>query len=98
MDREKTFRIIDVLLAIGKCRGVSAAQIALSWVRSRPLVTSTIIGAKRPDQLQDNIDSLLVRLSPEELIQLEEVSALTQEYPGWMVARQNQARIANPSR
>ena len=51
-----------------------------------------------PDQLQDNIDSLLVRLSPEELIQLEEVSALTQEYPGWMVARQNQARIANPSR
>ncbi len=40
---------------IAKARGVSVAQIALAWLLHQPHVTSVIIGAKRPDQLADNL-------------------------------------------
>ena len=46
---------------------VSPARIALAWLLHQPAVTSVIIGAKRTDQLQDNLASVDVKLSPEEL-------------------------------
>ncbi|MDB5134434.1 MAG: aldo/keto reductase, partial [Mucilaginibacter sp.] len=54
--------------------------------------TSTIIGSKNPDQLLDNIRSTELILSEEDLKKIDEVSALTKEYPGWMVERQSADR------
>ena len=51
-------------------------------------MTSVIIGAKRVDQLDDNIAATGIRLSEDELKQLDAVSALPREYPGWMLERQ----------
>jgi diketogulonate reductase-like aldo/keto reductase len=51
-----------------------------------------IIGAKRPDQLADNIAAVKVTLSADELKQLDGVSGLPSEYPGWMLERQGQYR------
>ena len=51
-----------------------------------------IVGAKRPDQLADNIAATQVTLSADELKQLDEVSRLPSEYPGWMLERQGQYR------
>ena len=68
------------------------ARIALAWLLHQKAVTSVIIGAKRVDQLDDNIAATKVKLSVEELGVLNEVSALPAEYPGWMLARQGEQR------
>jgi aryl-alcohol dehydrogenase-like predicted oxidoreductase len=88
INKDKTFDIIDVIGEIGKQHNVSTAAIALAWVRQQNGVTSTIIGAKNADQLNDNIKSTEIVLSDDDLKKIDEVSALTKEYPQWMVERQ----------
>jgi aryl-alcohol dehydrogenase-like predicted oxidoreductase len=94
INKEKAYDIIDVISDIGKQHNVSAAQIALAWVRLQKGITSTIIGAKTVEQLNDNIKSTEVELSVDELKRIDEVSALPKEYPGWMVERQSADREA----
>jgi aryl-alcohol dehydrogenase-like predicted oxidoreductase len=77
---------------IAEARGVSVAQIALAWLLHQPQVTSVIVGAKRPDQLADNIAATKVTLMAEELKTLGDASALPAEYPGWMFERQGEYR------
>jgi len=93
INKEKTYDIIDVLAGISKQHKVSVAQVALAWVRLQKGITSTIIGAKNIDQLHDNLKSVEVELSADELKIIDEVSALTKEYPGWMVERQSADRV-----
>ena len=85
VDKEKAFDVIDVMQEIAAAKGVSVAQIALGWLLHRPVVTSVIIGAKKVEQLQDNLKSVDVVLSADELSRLDEVSKLAPEYPGWMI-------------
>jgi aryl-alcohol dehydrogenase-like predicted oxidoreductase len=93
VDRERAFSAIDVMRPIAERRGVSVAQIALAWLLSRSVVTSVIIGAKREDQLEDNIAATRVALSEDEKAQLDDVSKLPSEYPHWMIERQSALRI-----
>ena len=88
VDRERGFDCIDVMRQIADAKGVSVARIALAWLLHQPVVSSVIIGAKRPDQLDDNIGATEVELSDGELARLNDVSALPPEYPGWMLERQ----------
>jgi len=92
INKEKAYDIIDVITEVGKTHNVSAAQVALAWVRQQPGITSTIIGAKNADQLKDNIKSIEITLSGDELNRINEISALPKEYPGWMVERQSADR------
>ena len=73
---------------IAEARGVSVAQIALAWLLHRRVVSSVIIGANRPDQLDDNIAAAAIELTADELDRLDEVSRLPREYPGWMFETQ----------
>jgi aryl-alcohol dehydrogenase-like predicted oxidoreductase len=93
INKDKAYDIVDVISEIGKQKNVSAAQIALAWVRLQKGITSTIIGAKNIDQLNDNLKSIEVELSADELKRIDEVSALPKEYPGWMVERQSADRV-----
>lgn len=93
INKEKAYDIIDVISAIGKQHGVSTAQIALAWVRQQPGITSTIIGARNTDQLNDNIKSIEVVLSADDLEKIDAVSALPKEYPGWMTEYQSADRL-----
>lgn len=88
VNKDRAFDSIDVMRAIADSKGVSVAQIALAWLLHQQAVTSVIIGAKRPDQLDDNIAATAIQLSEDELQRLDEVSALPREYPGWMLERQ----------
>ena len=92
VDKERAYDVIDVMREIGTARGVSVAQIALAWLLHQPQVTSVIVGAKRPEQLADNIAATQVELSPEDLGRIHAVSKLRPEYPGWMFERQGEAR------
>lgn len=91
VNRDRAFDCIDAMRPIADAHGVSVARIALAYVLAKPFTTSVIIGAKTVEQLDDNLASVDIRLTPEEMQQLDAVSALPAEYPGWMIARQSRA-------
>ena len=93
VDKERTWRILDVMRPIAATHGCSPARIALAWLLNQDVVTSVIIGAKRKDQLDDNLAAVDLKLSPEELKQLDAVSTLPPEYPGWMLPFQGASRL-----
>lgn len=93
VNKVKAYDIIDVLLEIGANHQVSAAQVALAYILGKPAVTSIIIGAKKQEQLLDNIAATQLKLSEDEIQQLDTISALAPEYPGWMMERQGQGRM-----
>ncbi|WP_027815150.1 aldo/keto reductase [Paraburkholderia bannensis] len=92
VERERAWDCIDAMRPIAEKKGVSVAQIALAWLLHQRAVTTVIVGAKRVDQLDDNIAATKVKLTTEELAILDDVSGLPAEYPGWMLARQGDAR------
>ena len=98
VDKDRTWRILDILRPIAESHGTSVATVALAWVLAKPFVTSVIIGAKRLDQLQQNLSAAELQLTEEQMKQLDEVSTLPPEYPGWMVPFQNMDRLANVPR
>jgi aryl-alcohol dehydrogenase-like predicted oxidoreductase len=93
VDKERTWRILDVMAPIAKAHNCSPARISLAWLLAKPVVTSIIIGAKRLDQLEDNLAAVDLKLTADELKQLDEVSALPPEYPGWMLPFQSANRL-----
>jgi aryl-alcohol dehydrogenase-like predicted oxidoreductase len=93
INKEKAFDIVDVMSKIGERYNASAARVALAWTKEKAGVTSVIIGAKNNDQLLDNIACTNLQLTQEEIKELETISALTPEYPGWMVDRQMTGRF-----
>jgi len=94
VDKERAWKILDVMTPIAKAHNCSPARVALAWVLAKPFVTSVIIGAKRLEQLNDNIAAVDLKLTPEEIKKLDEVSALPPEYPGWMLPFQGANRLA----
>lgn len=94
VNKDKAFDIIDVMQEIAIAKDVTVAQVALGWLLHRPVVTSVIIGAKKPEQLQDNLKAVDLKLTADELSQLDVASKLSPEYPGWMIERQGVDRKA----
>ena len=93
VDKERAWKILDVMTPIAKTHGCSSARVALAWLLTKPVVTSVIIGAKRPEQLADNLAAVDLKLTADQLQQLDEVSALPPEYPGWMLPFQGASRL-----
>jgi len=85
IDKEKAYDIIDVIEPIAENKKSSVAQIALAWLLHQPVVTSVILGVRKPEQLRDNLKSIDVELTIDELRRLNQVSELSPEYPGWMI-------------
>jgi aryl-alcohol dehydrogenase-like predicted oxidoreductase len=86
---ERLPRVLAALREVSKATNLSVARIALAWQLTRPFVTSIIIGAKKKEQLVDNLAAVDVTLGSEHVKLLDEASALPAEYPGWMVEFQN---------
>lgn len=93
VQKDKAYDIIDALIETGNAHGTSAARVALAYLLKKPAVTSIIIGAKRMEQLLDNIAATELTLTDDEMLRLDKVSALTSEYPAWMLERQGQSRF-----
>jgi len=84
VDTERAFNILDVLHAMAAEKGTTVAQLSLAWLLHQPAVTSVIIGANKLSQLDDNLQSIDVQFTAEELQKLDEVSKLSVEYPNWI--------------
>ena len=92
INKEKAYDIIDLMAEIGDQHHVSVATVALNWVMKQLGITSTIIGAKTQEQLNDNLKAVSLELTPDDMKRLNDASALASEYPGWMINRQLQGR------
>ena len=78
---EKTYQVVEVLETIARTHDSTPARIALAWLQSRAGVTSTIIGARRVAQLEDNVKALDVKLGEAECAQLDALTKPTIGFP-----------------
>src|SRR5882672_2799009 len=78
---ERVYAIIDELIAIGQELKASPASVALAWVQGRPGVASTIIGARRMDQLDQNLAALDLRLTADQIARLDTLSKPALSFP-----------------
>ena len=94
IDKERAYDVIERMHELASSKGCTVPQLAISWLLHQDVVTSVIVGAKRTDQLIDNIGATDVELTTEDLAILETVTQLPAEYPGWMIALQNEYRAS----
>jgi aryl-alcohol dehydrogenase-like predicted oxidoreductase len=96
-DMDQGFEIVDTLKEIGVRHGVSPARIALAWTLTRPMISSVLIAARKIDHLEDNIKSVDLQLTGEDMNRLNNVSGSdTLPYPKWMVLQLDQAEDPRP--
>ncbi|MGE5224197.1 MAG: aldo/keto reductase [Omnitrophica WOR_2 bacterium] len=70
--QEDNAAIVQWASEVAEARGLPMAQVALAWLLSKPVVTAPIIGATKPHHLEDAIAALSIKLTPDEIQQLEE--------------------------
>jgi aryl-alcohol dehydrogenase-like predicted oxidoreductase len=92
VDLQRAKMVLKELRCVADGLHISVARVALAWLLTRPFVTSVIIGAKKREQLMDNIAATDVQMTPEHIAQIEKASELPSEYPGWMVNWQDRDR------
>jgi aryl-alcohol dehydrogenase-like predicted oxidoreductase len=96
---EKTYAVVDALGVIAKAHDTTIARVALAWVRVQSGVTSTIIGARRITQLEDNLASLEVTITPDELARLDSLTKPALGFPqnmqAWFPAIHNGGTTVN---
>ncbi|PTL71904.1 aldo/keto reductase [Rathayibacter caricis DSM 15933] len=92
-DEDALYDIVDVLVRIGETHGVSAAQVALAWLLTRPAVSSLVVGARTEAQLTDNLAAAELELTSQDLLDLDAVSAPPLIYPYWHHAKSAADRL-----
>jgi aryl-alcohol dehydrogenase-like predicted oxidoreductase len=78
---ERTFVMVDALTDIARSHETTVARVALAWVNAQPGVSSTIIGARKLTQLEDNVKAVDVKLHAAELQKLDALSKPTFGFP-----------------
>ena len=81
-------KVIREVVALAKEMGATPAQIALAWLRHRPVPVIPIIGARKLSQLHDNLSSLEITFTPEQLRRLDEASAVRLGFPHEFLAKE----------
>ncbi len=98
INKEKAFDIIDVLKSIADARGASVAQVALAWLLAQTGDDERDHRRAQDDQLEDNLKSVDITLTADELKALDDVSRLAPEYPAWMGAAASDDRLPGQER
>jgi aryl-alcohol dehydrogenase-like predicted oxidoreductase len=93
-DEDLLYDVVDALVEIGEAHGVSAAQVALAYTLGRPGVTSVVIGARKEEQLLDNLAAADLELSADERARLDAISAPPLLYPYWHQAKTASDRLS----
>lgn len=77
------FTVVDALDAVAEETGRTVPQVALNWLLQRPSVANVVIGARNPDQLEQNLGAVGWTLTPDQIEKLDAASQLTPIYPYW---------------
>ena len=92
IDKDKGYDAVEVMQDIAREKSASVPQIALAWLLAKPFVSSVIVGARKPEQLKDNLGAISVELSEEDMKRLDAAAPPVSAYPGWMIDRQGEYR------
>jgi aryl-alcohol dehydrogenase-like predicted oxidoreductase len=81
---EDGFKVLDATRAVAARHGVSPARVAIAWLLAQRAVTSVIVGARKIEQLTDNIAASDLSLTEQDLADLDDVSRPPVAYPNWI--------------
>jgi aryl-alcohol dehydrogenase-like predicted oxidoreductase len=93
---DRAWECVAAMREVAAKHDSGVATVALAYVLAKPFVMSVIIGAKRIEQLDQNLAATRLTLDADDIAKLDAVSALAPEYPGWMLERQNTQRVPPP--
>ncbi|SEL02400.1 aldo/keto reductase [Parapedobacter koreensis] len=93
-DWDRLWNIVTMLNEIAIQKNVSASQVAIAWILTRPSVSSVVIGGRTLEQIESNISAIDVQLTTDELQHLNEVSKLPLLYPYWHQANFAKNRLS----
>jgi aryl-alcohol dehydrogenase-like predicted oxidoreductase len=93
-EQQRADRVVAAVKKVSDELGRSMAQVALAWLRYRPVPVIPIIGARKLSQLQDNLASLDLQLSPDQLKNLDDASRIELGFPQEMYAKEFVRAIA----
>ena len=88
VDKELAFDLVEAMRPMAESRGVTVSAIAIAWLLHQDVVSTVIVGARRADQLAENLAAGDVELTADELGRLDALGAPEPEYPGWAIASQ----------
>jgi aryl-alcohol dehydrogenase-like predicted oxidoreductase len=94
-DEEQGHKVLDVVRSVAERHEVSPARVSIAWLLAQRAVTSVIVGARKLDQLTDNIAAGDLTLTDQDLTELDQVSRLPVAYPNWIQTAFAPARIPN---
>ncbi|WP_170153468.1 aldo/keto reductase [Acidithiobacillus sulfuriphilus] len=89
IDQVHGYDAVEAAESIAQKIGATIPQVAIAWLLAQSGISSVIIGAKRMEQLKDNLGAVQVRLTSEDMARLSAITAPAPLYPQWMVSRQN---------
>ena len=84
-DFEKGYFLIDELRKLAEKYNATISQVALNWLKSKPFVSSIIVGVRNLNQLKDNLGCVNWDLSEEDIEYLDEITAPERPYPQWFL-------------
>ncbi|WP_329457987.1 aldo/keto reductase [Streptomyces sp. NBC_01497] len=97
-DEEKLYDTVETVVDIASAHGASPAQVSLAYLLAKPAVTSLVVGARRDEQLADNLGAAQLALSSEDVDRLDKVRAPGLIYPHWHQAANAAGRFGAPDR
>ncbi|MBA2615482.1 MAG: aldo/keto reductase [Actinobacteria bacterium] len=96
VDQELAFDVVEVLDLIASAHGATVAQVALAWQLARPWLTSIVLGARTPAQLEDNLGAANLELTEEEVGRIDAAAPAPRRWPAWHIAVEAEQRdLAN---
>jgi len=88
VDKKLAFGLVEAMRPMAESRSVAVSAVAIAWLLHREVVSTVIVGARRADQLAENLAASNVELTAAELARLDALGAPEPEYPGWAIASQ----------
>jgi aryl-alcohol dehydrogenase-like predicted oxidoreductase len=84
-DKDKGFKLVERLRAIAGKHDASVAQVAIAWLLAKNAVTSVLVGASKPHQLDDNLAAVDLMLAEADIAELDAATPLAPVYPNWFI-------------
>jgi aryl-alcohol dehydrogenase-like predicted oxidoreductase len=89
IDKQLAFDLVEAMRPMAESRGITVSAVAIAWLLHQDVVSTVIVGARRADQLTENLAASDVELTADELAPLDVLGEPEPEYPGWAIASQN---------
>lgn len=87
MDKALGFKVVERMRVIAAAHAATVAQVAIAWLLAKDVVSSVILGAAKPHQLEDTLRAADLALTPQEVAELDAMNAPEPLYPNWITER-----------